>query len=189
MNDSLAVLQATRQLLNELIRLRKRIVFAESCTAGLLAATLGQIAGVSEVLCGSAVTYRNLTKANWLGIDPALLDNPHIGPVSEIVARQMAEGVLQRTEEAALAVSVTGHLGPNAPEEQDGIAYVGICQRGESLDKARVIRFELPKHYPGMSETGELRACRQIDLVARIFTAVAQELRQSPDLPARPSLN
>ena len=90
MNDSLAVLQATRQLLNELIRLRKRIVFAESCTAGLLAATLGQIAGVSEVLCGSAVTYRNLTKANWLGIDPALLDNPHIGPVSEIVARQMA---------------------------------------------------------------------------------------------------
>lgn len=182
MNDSVAVLQATQELLKELIRLRKRIVFAESCTAGLLAATLGQVAGVSEVLCGSMVTYRNRTKSNWLGIDPAILEDPAVGPVSEVVARQMALGVLERTEEASLAVSVTGHLGPNAPAELDGIAFVGICLRSveprQNGNSVQVQRFELPSSYPEMQDPAQLRGCRQIDLTARIFKTAAQALRQ-----------
>jgi nicotinamide mononucleotide (NMN) deamidase PncC len=73
------------------------------------------------------VTYRNETKAQYLGIAEKVLKNP--GPVSDIVARQMAESVLQRTPEGTLAASVTGHLGPQAPAELDGVVYLAVARR------------------------------------------------------------
>jgi len=73
------------------------------------------------------VTYRNETKTAYLGIDSKVLKRP--GPVSELIARQMAEGVLSKTPEATIAASITGHLGPNAPARLDGVVYVGISQR------------------------------------------------------------
>ncbi len=106
-----------------------RIVFAESCTAGLVSATLARVPGISEHHCGSAVVYRLDTKAKWLGVPEAMLIDP--GPVSEEVAAAMAEGVLQVTPEADLAASITGHLGPDAPEGFDGLVYVGIASRCE----------------------------------------------------------
>ncbi len=105
----------------------KRIVFAESCTAGLVAATLGRVPGISQHLCGSAVTYRNDTKHRWLGVPTGELEDP--GPVSAIVAERMAAGALNATPEADIAVVVTGHLGPNAPEELDGLVFVGVASR------------------------------------------------------------
>lgn len=105
-----------------------RIVFAESCTAGLCSATLGSVPGISEHLCGSAVTYRNDTKMQWLGVSRNALS--HAGPVSQIVAQQMASGALERTPEADLAVSITGHLGPDAPEDIDGVVFIGVADRG-----------------------------------------------------------
>lgn len=105
-----------------------RVVFAESCTAGLVAATLARVPGISAHLCGSAVTYRDRTKQDWLGLSRSLLADP--GAVSERAARQMARGVLVRTAEAQLALSVTGHLGPHAPPELDGVIYVGWARRG-----------------------------------------------------------
>jgi len=104
-----------------------RVVFAESCTGGLVSALMAQIPGISDFLCGSAVTYRNDTKARWLGVPEDMLLDP--GPVSAAVARAMAEAVLRQTPEAAVAASVTGHLGPNAPAEQDGLIWIGVAQR------------------------------------------------------------
>jgi len=109
---------------------KRRLVLAESCTGGLLASTLAQISGVSEVFCGSAVTYRNETKAEWIDVSREILANPTIGPVSSIVADQMCRGVLDHTSEADLAASITGHLGPNAPPELDGVIYIGVWSRG-----------------------------------------------------------
>ncbi len=104
-----------------------RVVFAESCTGGLVAAALARVPGISECLCGSAVVYRIDTKSKWLDIPAELLDDP--GPVSDVIARLMAERVLAITPEADLAVAVTGHLGPGAPSDLDGVVYIGTVWR------------------------------------------------------------
>lgn len=108
-------------------RTSQRVVFAESCTAGLVSAQLASVAGISEFHCGSLVTYRNRSKQDWLSVPATLLADP--GPVSEIVAGSMAEGALQRTREAGIAVSVTGHLGPDAPPRLDGLVFIGAAIR------------------------------------------------------------
>jgi len=87
------------------------------------------VSGISEFFCGSAVTYRNDTKARWLGVSADDLANPAIGAVSSQVAEQMCQGVLDRTPEASLAAAITGHLGPNAPEGLDGVVYIGLVFR------------------------------------------------------------
>lgn len=105
----------------------RRVVFAESCTAGQVAATLAAVPGISQFLCGSAVTYRNGTKATWLHVPCLALDR--YGAVSLVVANRMAVGVLENTPEADLSLSITGHLGPGAPNNQDGLVYVGAALR------------------------------------------------------------
>jgi len=111
------------------LRARKvRLVLAESCTGGLAAALLARIPGVSEFLCGSAVVYQVETKARWLRVSRRLLRDP--GPVSCEVATAMATGALQATPHADIAAAVTGHLGPGAPPEQDGLVFVAFASRG-----------------------------------------------------------
>lgn len=123
----MSLLSAARCLAKQLSQTNHKLVFAESCTAGLVSQSLSRIAGISAWHCGGMVTYRNATKAAWLGIDPGTLIKP--GPVSAIVARLMAEGVLEKTLEATLAASVTGHLGPNAPAKLDGVVYIAVAKR------------------------------------------------------------
>ena len=104
-----------------------KVVFAESCTGGLVSGSLTKIPGISEHHCGGVVVYRNETKTAYLDIPPKLLDDP--GPVSRQVAELMAQRVLDRTPEADLAAAVTGHLGPNAPANLDGLVFVAIALR------------------------------------------------------------
>jgi PncC family amidohydrolase len=106
-----------------------RLVLAESCTAGNVAAQLGQLPGISEFFCGSMVVYRNASKAEWLGISRALLDDPTLGPVSAAVTLALAQSALQRTPEATLGAAITGHLGPGAPAGYDGCVYCAIVDR------------------------------------------------------------
>jgi nicotinamide-nucleotide amidase len=116
-----------------------RIVLAESCTAGLVSATIAQVAGVSQWFCGSAVTYREETKSAWLGISLADIHEHNV--VSEEVARQMAVGVLRITPEAMFSASITGHLGPGAPPELDGVVCIAVAQRvGSHLQIIRSVR-------------------------------------------------
>ena len=103
-----------------------KIVFAESCTAGLVAATMARVPGVSEFLCGSAVTYRGETKMAWLEIDADDLDRH--SAVSAPVTVAMARNVLQRTPEASIALAVTGHLGPQAPANLDGVVFISVAR-------------------------------------------------------------
>jgi PncC family amidohydrolase len=135
-------LQAAARRLAALLKERRlQIVFAESCTAGLVSATLGAIPGISAHHCGSAVVYQVDTKSRWLGIPKALLESP--GPVSREVAAQMATRVLAKTPQADLAVSVTGHLGPDAPKAQDGLIFAGVAirtSRGRSVRPRVVVR-------------------------------------------------
>jgi nicotinamide-nucleotide amidase len=106
-----------------------KIVFAESCTGGLVSGALTKIPGISQFHCGGVVVYRNETKQAYLGIPADVLKEP--GAVSPQVAELMAKGVLQRTPEADLAAAVTGHLGPNAPPHQDGLVFMALVGRGK----------------------------------------------------------
>ena len=117
--------ESARQLAEKLSETGTKIVFAESCTGGLVSATLASIAGISQFLCGSAVTYRGATKIAWLDINSANVERD--SAVNEEVAYQMAESVLTNTPESTLAVSITGHLGPDAPPHLDGVIYIGIA--------------------------------------------------------------
>jgi len=158
---------------------RRRVVFAESCTAGLVAASFARVPGISEFLCGSAVVYRLDTKARWLGISEELLANP--GPVSDAVARAMAIGVLARTPEADLAASITGHLGPDAPSDQDGLIFIGIARRDpEATQGVTVYVYEdhLPSGNFAVPEFREftLREQRQWLAVERVLTYLRSTL-------------
>lgn len=142
---------------------KTRAVFAESCTAGLISATLGRVPGISDYHCGSAVVYRLDTKSRWLGIDPALLVDPGPGPVSDVVARLMAVGVLERTPEATFSAAITGHLGPNAPSHQDGLVFIGVAHRDGDEVHVTVFSHILSPEITAIEhlETDSLREWRQ----------------------------
>ena len=90
-------------------RAGERVSTAESCTGGLVAGLLTEIAGSSDVFDRAFVTYSNEAKTEMLGVSPALLEKH--GAVSEAVARAMARGALARSH-ASVAVAVTGIAGP-----------------------------------------------------------------------------
>lgn len=160
-----------------LLRITKtRVVFAESCTAGLISATLSRVPGISDFHCGSAVVYRLDTKTRWLGIASDLLVDPGPGPVSEVVAILMATGVLERTPEATFSASITGHLGPNAPGHQDGLVFIGIAQRTADEICTTVFEHRLSSEVAPLQdlETDSLREWRQWKAVELVL----QHLRQ-----------
>lgn len=166
-----------RQLGNLLIQKQLKIVFAESCTGGLVSNVLTRVAGASEWHCGSAVVYRVETKAQWLGIDRNILEKP--GPVSRVVATLMAENILANTPEADVAASITGHLGPNAPAKQDGLIFVGIARRSADGEapKTLVKRHVLEAGTEGLS--GEtLRNRRQLTAVGFVLESVRDLLEK-----------
>ena len=91
------------------------IATAESCTGGMVAAALTDIAGSSAVVERGFVTYSNAAKVQMLGIQPDTLDA--FGAVSEEIAREMAQGALRHSQ-AALSVSITGIAGPGGSEHK-----------------------------------------------------------------------
>src|ERR1700681_891454 len=86
-----------------------RIATAESCTGGLVAACLTEIAGSSDILNRGFVVYSNRAKQDLLNVPGDLIAD--MGAVSEAVARAMAEGAVENSN-AHLAISVTGVAGP-----------------------------------------------------------------------------
>ena len=113
-----------------LVRRQQRLILTESCTGGWLAASLATLPGISQWWCGSLVVYRCGSKQQWLGIDSAILDDPAIGPVSQLVTRQLAEQALARTAEADVSVAVTGDIGPGVAAENDGRVFCALLRRG-----------------------------------------------------------
>lgn len=173
--DSLA-----ESVLHRLLARSQQLVLAESCTAGLISATLARIPGASAVLAGSAVVYQLQTKTAWLQIPAALLEQS--GAVSEEVARLMAAQVLQHTPQATLSLSITGHLGPDAPAHLDGIAWVAVADQHGRLSARRL---ELTGHVPTATGHGRpltataataLRRRRQTDAVRQALQLLLEEL-------------
>jgi nicotinamide-nucleotide amidase len=94
---------------------------AESCTGGLVAASLTHHAGSSDVVLGGFVTYSNDLKHRLLDVEQELLDRA--GAVSEPVALAMATGALHRSG-ASCAVSITGIAGPGGGSAEKPVGLV-----------------------------------------------------------------
>jgi nicotinamide-nucleotide amidase len=107
-----------------LLRERRSVGLAESCTAGLLAARLAEPPGASQYLLGGVVAYSNEAKIELLGV-PAELIEAH-GAVSPEVAEAMAAGALARFE-ADIGVGITGIAGPDGGTEEKPVGYVCVC--------------------------------------------------------------
>ena len=106
-----------------------KVVTAESCTGGLVAAAMTAIAGSSDVVDRSFVTYSNEAKREMLGVPwDAILGH---GAVSEPVARAMATGALARSA-ADIAVSVTGIAGPGggSADKPVGLVHFAAVRTG-----------------------------------------------------------
>jgi nicotinamide-nucleotide amidase len=122
------------------------VATAESCTGGMLAALLTDIEGAGHGFDRGFVTYTKNAKAEQLGIEPSLLD--HNEAVSEVVARAMAEGALERSE-ADIALAVTGFAGPAGPDDEEGLVHFALARRG-----GRTVHLE--KHF-GAKGRGAIR--------------------------------
>ena len=123
-----------------------KIATAESCTGGLIAGAITDIAGSSDIFDRGFVTYSNAAKTDMLGVRITTLQQ--FGAVSEEVAREMAEGALARSA-ADLAVSVTGIAGPGGSEHKPegrvcfGLAATGAETRTETVDFGPLGRAEV----------------------------------------------
>jgi nicotinamide-nucleotide amidase len=98
-----------------------KIATAESCTGGLVAATLTEIAGSSDVLDRGFVTYSNASKQVMLGVAAATLEQ--FGAVSRQTAEAMAKGALAHAP-VDLAISITGIAGPGGATAEKPIGLV-----------------------------------------------------------------
>ncbi len=108
-----------------------KIATAESCTGGLVAGLLTEIAGSSDVFERGFVSYSNQAKQQLLGV-PADLLARH-GAVSAEVARAKAQGALEHSQ-AELAVAITGIAGPGggSPDKPVGLVHIAAA-RGDKL--------------------------------------------------------
>lgn len=113
---------------------------AESCTGGLIAKEITDVPGASAVFHGGVVSYVNEVKRDVLGVKEGDLET--LGPVSEAVARQMAEGARARLK-TDLAVSTTGAAGPGADERgnEAGTVFIALAADGSTVCHAC--------HFPG----------------------------------------
>lgn len=129
---------AARLVFNLCLERHLKVATAESCTGGLIAGALTEIAGSSAVFERGFVTYSNEAKMEILGVRAETLDK--FGAVSEETVRQMTEGALARSR-ADIAVSVSGIAGPSGgtPEKPVGLVWFGLAVKGrKALAESRV---------------------------------------------------
>jgi len=126
---------------------------AESCTGGLIGHLLTDIPGSSRYYVGGVVAYANEVKAEVLGVDRMALETH--GAVSEIVARQMADGVARRFH-SECAIAVTGIAGPDGGTDQKPVGLVGIGLHTPAGTNVREYRFG----YDAPRDMIRLRAAR-----------------------------
>ena len=113
-------------LQNKLSTSNQKIIFAESCTGGLLGKLITDLAGSSDFFLGSIVSYDNSIKTKILGVkDATILE---YGAVSSQTAKEMANGAMSLSN-ADFAVSITGIAGPagGTTDKPVGLIYIGVA--------------------------------------------------------------
>lgn len=134
---------------------------AESCTGGLVAAALTEIAGSSDVFDRGFVTYSNAAKMEMLGVPEATLER--FGAVSRQTAEAMAEGALERAN-VDLAVSITGVAGPGGGSAAKPVGLVHLA----AVVRNRLAREERTMRYGDIGR-GEIRRRSVIEAVGMLL--------------------
>ena len=126
------MIAAARGLLDLCKRKKLTLAAAESCTGGLLAATLTEIPGSSQVIDRAFVSYSNAAKQAMLGVPKATLET--YGAVSRQTAEAMAKGALAQSS-VELAISITGIAGPTGaqPGKPIGLVHFVVASRSGRL--------------------------------------------------------
>lgn len=118
--------------ISKILRSRKEnLSFAESCTGGLLSATLCEKPGVSNIFLGSVVSYSNEVKVNLLAVKEDTLKS--FGAVSVQVAKEMAQGASSRLK-TNWAVSITGVAGPGGGSVEKPVGTVCFSIVGPNIE-------------------------------------------------------
>ena len=135
---------------------RLPVTTAESCTGGLIAGTLVNAAGASDVLNEGYVTYSNEAKERLVGVRRETLEN--FGAVSKETAREMAEGAAKAAG-ADAALSATGSRDPGeAPRRKPvGLVYIGCFLDGTTT--VRECRFSGNRQETGPTPCGQPFRC------------------------------
>ncbi|MEM8918888.1 MAG: CinA family protein [Pseudomonadota bacterium] len=122
-----------QKVVDENRQANRRVAVAESCTGGLVAAALTEIAGSSEVFDCGFNTYSNQAKQSLLGVSDDLLET--FGAVSVAVAWEMAQGALERSG-CDVAVAITGIAGPGGGTKIKPVGTVVFAkaEKGKSLE-------------------------------------------------------
>ena len=142
-----------------------RIVTAESCTGGMVAVALTDVAGSSDVVDRGFVTYSNAAKQDMLGVRGTTLE-AH-GAVSEQVAREMADGALRHAH-AQLAVSITGIAGPGGSDfKPEGRVCFGLSRAGRDT-RTETVEF-------GARGRAPVRAAARDHALALLSAALLQD--------------
>lgn len=154
------------------------LVTAESCTAGLIAATLSRVPGMSACLAGSFVVYQIESKIAWLNISAELIERCDV--VSAEVADSMATQALQKTPHASIAISITGHLGPDAPEGLDGTAWLGLADRQAGVLVRKLHLYSKAERILSPPMRLVTRHERQQDAVRQSLSFLCDRLAETP---------
>ena len=122
-----------------------RLVTAESCTGGLVAAAICSIPGASDVFERGFVAYTNRAKQEQLGVSGDMIAD--LGAVSEPIARMMAEGALEHSH-AHVAVAITGVAGPGGgtPLKPVGTVHFATARANQSVHH-RMEMFDLDERW------------------------------------------
>ena len=131
--------ESRRLLADLLLKSKRMLTTAESCTGGMIAAACTDLAGSSAWFERGFVTYSNAAKTDMLGVNAALIAEH--GAVSEVVARAMAVGAICHSL-AQVAVAVTGVAGPagGSADKPVGTVWFGFSVAG--VLTSEVMRFK-----------------------------------------------
>ncbi len=126
------------QLIDDLKQHKLTISCAESCTGGMIAAAITDIAGASAIFDRGFVTYSNLAKQQMLGIPMSMITQ--YGAVSAQIAQAMAEGALHYSN-ADISIATTGIAGPSGGGEHKpvGTVFIASARRGGSCIVTRYL--------------------------------------------------
>lgn len=129
---SLEIQTLARLIVDDARERSLRLVTAESCTGGLVAGAICQVAGASDVFERGFVSYSNRAKQEQLGVSGDMIAD--LGAVSEPIARMMAEGALEHSH-AHVAVAITGVAGPGGgtPMKPVGTVHFATARANQSV--------------------------------------------------------
>ncbi|MTJ82555.1 MAG: CinA family protein [Telmatospirillum sp.] len=132
------LLQKAEEVLDLCAKTITPLTVAESCTGGLVAASLTAIPGSSAWIDRGFITYSNQAKIDLLGVDPVLIER--FGVVSEEVARAMADGALSHSQAPASA-AITGIAGPSggSAEKPVGLVHIASAHHGRPTLHRRLL--------------------------------------------------